>query len=516
MAAIIRLWYFQNLSEGIDGVMYLTIAERYHFGKFYEAINGVWSPLVCWLLAPFLFIKTKQFLLFGCLNILAGLFTFIACIQLIKKIQLTRLLEGIFIFSCIPLIIYFSMEQTPDLLYLAILFFYLNILTGKNYFQNKWSGHSAGALGALLYFSQSFGFPFFLTHFSVIHGFYFFGKKQDGKTIIKKFLTGITIFFIIASCWIGALYYKYNFLTICTVKDYNFSLMNPMDVKREEIEQNLNHQLVYNGLTAPPYQYAINGWEEVTIVNNKPLPWNKFESVNNFVHYLFIIKKNVKSIFYDDLTRDTCVFLLLSFLFVFYKKIKMKSDDMTLLIIWLLTAGIHTFGYTLVLVVPRFLWMVIIIFILSFAINLKYLHNDKEFKKLTVVVAVFFLLFISYKSWQEIKSFSMPNDNSNKVFLSVKKIETKEKVHGNIASYSNDKILEHYLGTLQFCYFLKCKYFGNITDKIIKEEGWNSLEKYKIDYLFVWDFANMPIDSTYQAKVFEDTSLNLIVYTKPN
>ena len=52
------LWLLLNPVLGYllasDCVAYLTIAERFAKGQYFESINGLWSPLNGWMIAPFI------------------------------------------------------------------------------------------------------------------------------------------------------------------------------------------------------------------------------------------------------------------------------------------------------------------------------------------------------------------------------------------------------------------------------------------------------------------------------
>ena len=49
-----------------DGISYIHIAQHYISGRFFQAINGYWSPMYSWLLIQFLMIwKGKLEILFS-------------------------------------------------------------------------------------------------------------------------------------------------------------------------------------------------------------------------------------------------------------------------------------------------------------------------------------------------------------------------------------------------------------------------------------------------------------------
>src|ERR1035438_5940259 len=55
----IFLFRYYQYQINFDETVYITIAKSYMTGSFYVSINDYWSPLISWLLTPFmLFAKT--------------------------------------------------------------------------------------------------------------------------------------------------------------------------------------------------------------------------------------------------------------------------------------------------------------------------------------------------------------------------------------------------------------------------------------------------------------------------
>lgn len=56
--AILMLKYYQyNLFN--DDISYINIARGYAAGEWYESINGYWSPLISFLITPFLIFSSE-------------------------------------------------------------------------------------------------------------------------------------------------------------------------------------------------------------------------------------------------------------------------------------------------------------------------------------------------------------------------------------------------------------------------------------------------------------------------
>ena len=57
-----------------DGVSYVSIAKKYFVGDYAHAVNGLWSPLIIWLLVPFYYLHIEPTLGFKILEMVIGLF----------------------------------------------------------------------------------------------------------------------------------------------------------------------------------------------------------------------------------------------------------------------------------------------------------------------------------------------------------------------------------------------------------------------------------------------------------
>ncbi len=122
------LRYFQYKIAG-DEISYIDIAHAYAEGHWGNAINGYWSPLFSWLMAPFI-------LLFGfkplygvyiskTVCILIGFLTFFSVRRLSQTFTIDKMVERALLFALIPAVVYFSLlYNTPDL----ITGFYSNLL----------------------------------------------------------------------------------------------------------------------------------------------------------------------------------------------------------------------------------------------------------------------------------------------------------------------------------------------------------------------------------------------------
>ena len=166
--AFFSLRYFQYKIGG-DEISYINIAKAYSVGDWGNAINGYWSPLYSWLMAPFLLFGFKPLYavyVSKTVSIIIGFFTIISVRRLSRTFVMDKMVERSILVVLIPSILYFSLIcNTPDLLLVCILIYYLSIIFDPRYSDNLINGVLCGLLGALAYFTKGFAFPFFLFHF---------------------------------------------------------------------------------------------------------------------------------------------------------------------------------------------------------------------------------------------------------------------------------------------------------------------------------------------------------------
>src|SRR5205085_1674717 len=110
----------------------------------------------------------------------------------------------------------------------------------------------------LLYFSKSFGYVFFLVHFTILFLRSYFTTREYAfkKHLRKNFLQALIAFFLISSVWVYLITAKYGHLTISENVKLNLSREV---VAGPEHENNL--PILSGGLYKPSNSSAVNAWE---------------------------------------------------------------------------------------------------------------------------------------------------------------------------------------------------------------------------------------------------------------
>lgn len=288
--ALVSLASYQqryNLSN-IDGISYISIASQYANGELGHAINGHWSPLISWMMTPFIYFGIEGVAAFRIINALAAAGAIIVGTLYIylSKINNRRALPALLYVALITPLLINTMNDSfsPDVLVIAWVVCFIPVLT---FFIEKLSSNNIGEyrllvtavlfgiFGALGYFTKAYLLPVFATVMVAIlmTSICLILRKQHRKKGIKVFrAASITVlaFVIVALPWIRAMSDKYGYLTA------GYALHHSVDRKivgnrhvsishsnNEASNPDQDDKRVYS-LQAPPNDTSIDPSEEMT------------------------------------------------------------------------------------------------------------------------------------------------------------------------------------------------------------------------------------------------------------
>ncbi len=492
------LWYFDNP----DTFQYLSIAQKYASGNFNLAINGYWSPLFSWLLVLPLKSGVGGLVSIKILQCFLGAIALTGFEKLCYRTGLNESFIWILLLCLLPFgISYAQLNATPDLLFVCVLIYlFLNLSQGSWQNGNKYAIIS-GILGALLFFTKSFGFPYFLALFVV--AVWIRHKKYHASFSWRPHFISLGIFFVLCSFWIVPLSLKYDTLTISKVPAFNLS---------KEVAstpgQIVELPILTEGLIPPPDSLSYSAWENpgeaVTLTALHPLSVNSDRSF-----YKQVLKRNILSIYYSDFKRKAgfvfvLIFIMFNVLFG-WRELWRNSMVKFLLISALILYG----GYSLVLVHTRYVWMCTWIMLLISAWMLQRIQENRKMKQIVPLVLVLLSLvavkeplkelFFTQKTnipyfwyWKvathpvETLQVMYHEDKARRLF--VRKLQNEEFMHSRIASLRpNTPSRSDYCSSLFVSSFLDMHFFGRLSNTKSYEEQMQQLRSNQIDYLFVWN-----------------------------
>ena len=451
----------------LDGISYISIAQKYLNGNYSEAINTYWSPLFSWLLVPFLGWSESPLVSVRLLGLLLGLITILSIRALAAQFRLSKLSKYGLTIGLLPFIIHGALVViTPDLLMLCLIAFYLAAIFNADYCHDKTKGIVCGALGGLAYLTKIYGFPFFIVHFLVFNGIHYCrGTTAEKQRVLKNLASGLITFLLISGSWTFVISSKSNHFTIGSAVNYNVALMAG--------DSYLPHYLLQ--LIEPAKSNATSVWEEPS---RAPVgTWNPLASLSAFKLYAKRVLSNTRKLYYFANTSSVFLISIILFTVLFCLKFT-RNRKATPLLFCLVTAIIYSSGYILIWVLARYIWIVLILFTITgyYFIDLLF-RNGFLSKTLTIILVYVFSLSCILPMVRNLsKSWNMGRSD----YTLSQKIDANYGISGNIAS-------DYFFKEMSYLAFHNnYTYFGATSSLLSDDELQQTLREHDIDYYFVW------------------------------
>ena len=148
-----------------DTPSYISIAKKYATGDYFNAVNGFWSPLISWLLVPFLKLQIDPLDAFNILGLLSGLGLIILLRKYFIMFEIDQNVANSFLLTSVLLCISIAYGyMTPDFLALPFLLVYIYILISPGYLKKIQNAILCGICGALAAYAKGYNFYFFAIH----------------------------------------------------------------------------------------------------------------------------------------------------------------------------------------------------------------------------------------------------------------------------------------------------------------------------------------------------------------
>ncbi len=472
-----------------DATLYLSIAEKYIRGDFHNAINGYWGPLLSWLLIPLLYVGGSHLFAINVLNLIFGLLTILGIWKLSYRFEMSDNIRTVILIPLVPILIFISLIEPMDFLLLCILVYYLNTLFNSKYSANILNAFSAGMLGVLAYFSKPYGFPFFISHFTMFNILHYLAasSKEQKRSIVRNFFIGFALFALFSGIWISLISNKYGHLTFSNMGRGVFASLGPGS-EHETLEK--GDPIFFDGFFAPPNETAFVIYEDPSYARKKT--WSPLDSRDSLRHFIGNFLENIVAVIkaYESYSRLSISIVIAYFLILFNKPFDslLSSRD---LVYPLVTLLLFTGGYTFFHIEARYLWIANILLLLMGGQVLHILFQTEFFSKNIVRNLLIVLFVLSFMVTPIKSSVGIGNQSINKeMFLLGKELKQKFNIKGNIVS--NRLRLEtgkhdSWHKTFRLSYWLDSSYFGQPKENINDSDLENDLIKFGIDYFFYWD-----------------------------
>lgn len=463
-----------------DGISYISIAKKYLAAGFPGAVSGHWSPMVSWLLAPFLKFGFHAGDAFNIINVMAGFFIVVEFRSLLADLEADGDVADAFCLASVPVFLWMAYAvMSPDALVVLLMLRYFRMASKGSCFTGDYGGAAAGALAGAGYLVKTYFLPFFLLHFTLA-GIYNYFRSEDPRVrrkVAANFFLGVAVASLIASFWVVKLYERYGRVTIGTSGNYNYALM--FSEKRGE-------QVLYRGFFPPSDGLAISAWEDPPA---NPVAGIPFLSAKGVAVLASFFSANVAETFryYFEWSVFSIPILIVSLLMSLLS-IRKRFPAGEAVPFYTFSALVFPAAYFLLLVEERYVWVNKVIFMAlgAFILTFAAARARKLFARRAARIAAAAFLALTFCAEPAIRIGE--NFDSGRDFYELSKtLAGGLAVSGNLASDSR------WADTLCLAYFMGSKYYGTPAGDWGAAKTADEISKSGIDYFLVWDSSNLAL-----------------------
>ncbi|MEO6527719.1 MAG: hypothetical protein ABIP93_13895 [Gemmatimonadaceae bacterium] len=479
------LWRYFDFLYYKDEVSYLSAAARYAHGDL-GGVNAYWAPLLSWLLAPLLVVGVPAATASDILSVLIGLFALEGGRALVRTLGSTGWLERVLDLTLVLVTLYCAMPYlSPDLLLAGILSWYFSIVLRRDYAMRPFAGYLSGALGGFAYFAKTYAFFFFAAHFVLVNiGHYLWADPSARAGVRRHLRNGFLVFTALVAVWVGALYAKYQIVTLGITGKYNYQIVGP---------EARDRPILQIGFDAEPRPGNTSVWEDPADFYRVPSalecclkPWSALASARDLKHQLKLIKGNV-AITMEDFqlfsSLSYAVILLCALLCIPRREDARAHLPILLALVTLL---LYPAGYVLVFSDERYLWPMLFLliamsgYLLQVASATPFLANVRRRQLLALVLALSFVKIPMSKLFRA-REFGR---NTSLMVAALRGTDLRGKRLASNADYGASDIIAYYSGA---------QYLGQKRPGITKEQVSAELRRARVDFYLVW--GDVPADS---------------------
>jgi len=485
------LWLFPRYIYDIstDGTSYASIAAKYARGEWWDAINGYWGPLFCWLLAPLLALDIRAIPAMTGLSLGIGALLLLTLRRLAYHLALSPFNTTLALFALIPLLLHAAFSSfAPDFLMTLLLAWYLTRSLDTTCTLRPRAGLLTGLSGGLLFLCKSYGAPFFLAHFTLLSVARFFGHSETAarKNIFRHYIIAIVTFLLIWGGWAGLMSAKYQKpMLLGGSGKWVWASFNP---------ERGGSAVYFAGFLPPKNNTATSSWEDPN--DHTPLmgpDWTPFQSRAHLTHFLDTATGHALHAY-----RECLFFSPLFFLAILVALFRLRCDR-TLFMqpdLWLLlTLFIYVGGYIPMNMEQRFIWIAAILLLLMGLRQTEPRNpqTDVTASRLGKIPAILAILFAAtFLIYPGRELVSGQNEYRGRgLYLMAEKLKADYQVHGKMAADSEwdfSLFLAHHLGM---------SFDGIPKEADTAQTLQEALSRNGVDYFLVWGTAPLPERLTF-------------------
>ena len=470
LAFYLVLWLVLNPILGYmldsDCVAYLTLAERFAKGQYFESINGLWSPLNGWMMAPFIKSGFNSWTIAKTMNCFVGAVVLVLSFLLNNRFVKNKTATYLFaIFFPIVLAYQVYFQMFGDVLQLVFLLGYILLFTSPNFFKSTFKIIAASIIMGIAYYAKAYSLFFFLIHFVAISSWVFYKRQNTFTQTIKNICLAFITIFIVIFPWNYALHSKY--------KEWNFIGQSGKMNMSWNINSGKSFKSNYTLMIPPTYTDSPSFWEDPYLTQqNLSTP---FSSVSHFVKWVArVIHTFFEAIScFQELT--FFAFAILCFGgYYFFKNNKDTFSEIEFSIqLIIITILILPFGYLLMHIETRYIWANgILLWILANHVIHQFTQIGKKQKVIIQLLIAFSFIFFPVKN-----SFSLRQKNKD-LFETAAQLN-QLNWHGKFTSNVTDA------GRMWvIAYLTKSSFYTIENNNYTEQELIDEMKRYGVQYYF--------------------------------
>jgi len=451
-----------------DAITYISIAQKYARADWMNAVNGHAYPLISWIMAPLLLSGLDPLLTAKIISLAAGAVAIILTGALCLQQGLGRRAALLCQACCLPGILYFACTiVTPDLLLSAILLMYHLCVLSPSYSRRVRCGIACGIIGGLAYLTKSYGLLFFLVHFPLVNGWYFF--KHTGparKTVAAGFLSGMALFLAICACWSGVISMKYGRTTSSNQGSVIMSAISPHRWEGP------------SRLVAPPNATAVSIWEDPQAAFTQR-HWSPFLSRSDFSYWLHFIARNTGVTVWTFFIFSPIGFCLCLWYAGRALRRGRSTRDGWVIAYMALTCALFAGGYCLLIAEERYLWPLFFLFALLSTAGLAHLGENKSLKSRTLSTGAVLIFFLSFAAMPAAMLYK--NVHTGREYAALGTRLRTVIPPGSKLVFDTD-----WYGSSFITYHVRSQIYGT-ADNIDTDALAGELQRCAIDYFILWE-----------------------------
>ena len=474
-----------------DATGYFSVAEQLARGNFFNSVNGIWSPLGSWLLAPLLQHPVNEVLAAKYLNGVYGIGTLVAFFYLVRKFRIRFFIEAAVMLSAVLLVLYFTFfRMFASLLVLPFLLLYLNLLVSDRFSQRYRQIVLAGCVAGIAFYAKAYTFYFALAHLPLA---LYLAERSSGllfswKRYLGKVLAGIVPLLLIASFWLVTLNVKYGHFFLGQ-QNFTGSLSNSYNQPRTVFYP-------------PPFQGAYSLFDDISY--KKQVPITPFTNFRVFVAQLKLIGFNLLETIhnFNDFSFALIVIILVS---IFFYKSYLDQPKVVLLLSFIITWPL---GYLFFHVESRYLWIIDLCVLLLSGVLVSAVISHFNFSKKLLYL---FSVIVIGKFWI-FPIVEMKNQyGAGRRFFEIAEAFRQHHITGNLL-YSNESS-ENFSKSVIINFLSRNRQFGPFTTDYTDQEIVHAISQYHINYyVLYYDTPSQKDQLLHSANVFNPSAILSDIY----